>query len=184
MTQIFVSGTWKDDKATPYVDQALYLGRRLAERGIDLACGPGTGISRHVIDGYRSIVPRGSVKFYLPTEAYMLAVGEEICEGSDVIEQTPYDYPMRNVYQISKSDGVFVLTGGDGALEEALPALIDYGLPVAVVEGSGDASRALRLLLGVFPEWEDRLTFSPDVKSVIETYCNQVLNIAAKRGKS
>ena len=57
MTQVFVSGTWRDDKARPYKDQALHLGRRLAERDFDLACGPGTGISRYVIDGYKGRCP-------------------------------------------------------------------------------------------------------------------------------
>jgi predicted Rossmann-fold nucleotide-binding protein len=178
VAQVFVSGTWRDSKAKPYADQALNLGRRLAERGLDLACGPGTGISRYVIDGYRSVSPRGRIKFYLPSEVHMSAVGEEVQDGSDLIEQTSYDYPMRNVYQIKKSDGVFILTGGDGTLEEALPALIDYSLPVAVIEGSGEAAKALRLLVEVFPEWREHLAFARDVNSVIENYCDQVLEMA------
>ena len=183
MTQVFVSGTWRDDKARPYKDQALHLGRRLAERDFDLACGPGTGISRYVIDGYRSITPRGTVRFYLPLEAHMLAVGERVAQGADEIEQTPYDYPMRNVYQVSKSDGVFVLTGGDGALEEALPALIDYGLPVGIIDGAGEAARAVRKLLEVFPEWERLLMFSSDVYTVVDSYCDKVRETeAAKMG--
>jgi len=42
---------------------------------------------------------------------------------------------MRNVYQISKSYGLIVISGGDGTLEEILPAIIDYELPVAVLKG-------------------------------------------------
>jgi predicted Rossmann-fold nucleotide-binding protein len=181
MTQIFVSGTWRDDKAMPYADQAKALGRRLAERKFDLACGPGTGISRYVIDGYRSVSPRGEVRFYLPAEEHMLAVGEEVAHGADHIEQTQYDYPMRNVYQISKSDGVFILTGGDGTLEEALPALIDYNLPVGVIDNSGKAAAGLRALLNVFPEWNKLLIFSADVDSIIDPYCDLVIDFAAKR---
>jgi hypothetical protein len=181
MTQVFVSGTWRGDKAKPYMDQALHLGRRLAEQGFDLACGPGTGISRYVIDGYRSITAHGIVKYYLPLEEHMLAVGERATEGADEIEQTPYDYPMRNVYQVSKSDGVFVLTGGDGALEEILPALIDYGLPVGIIDGTGEAAVAVRMLLGVFPEWERLLMFSSDVYAVVDNYCERVREEKAAR---
>lgn len=181
MPQVFVSGTWRDIRAKPYADQASYLGRRLAELGLDLACGPGTGIARYVIDGYRSISPRGNVKYYLPGETHMLAVGEEVAQGADLVEQTPFDYPMRNVYQISKSDGVFILTGGDGALEEALPALIDYGIPVAVIEDSGEAAEALRRLLGVFPEWQKLLSFAPDVGSIVDSYCEQVVKLSGQR---
>lgn len=178
MPQVFVSGTWRDDKARPYISQALLLGRHLAERGFDLASGPGTGISRYVIDGYRSITPRGQVKFYLPAEEHMLAVGEDVAHGSDIIEQTSYDYPMRNVYQVSKSDGVFILTGGDGTLEEALPALIDYGIPVAVIEDSGEAAKALRILLDIFPDWRSLLLLSTDVESIIDQYCDQVIKLS------
>jgi hypothetical protein len=181
MPQVFVSGTWRDSRAKPYADQASYLGQRLAELGLDLACGPGTGIARYVIDGYRSISPRGQVKYYLPGKPYMAAVGEEIAQGADLIEQTPYDYPMRNVYQISKSDGVFILTGGDGTLEEALPALIDYGIPVAVIEGSGEAAEALRSLLGTFPEWQELLSFATDVGSIVDSYCEQVIKLSGQR---
>lgn len=114
----------------------------------------------------------------------MRAVGELVGEGADEIEQTPYDYPMRNVYQVSKSGGVFLLTGGDGALEEALPALIDYGLPVGIVDGTGEAATALRMLLQVFPEWEELLMFSPNVDTLVEEYCERVRQMGdAKKGQ-
>jgi predicted Rossmann-fold nucleotide-binding protein len=181
MPQVFVSGTWRDDKARPYANQAAFLGQRLAARGLDLACGPGTGISRYVIDGYRSVSPRGKIKFYLPVEDAMLAVGEEVAEGSDIIEQTPFDYPMRNVYQISKSDGVFIITGGDGTLEEALPALIDYNIPVAVIEETGKAAQGMKALLKIFPEWQQLLSFSTGVEQIIDQYCDQVIKLASAR---
>ena len=178
--QVFVSGTWRDDKARAYRDQAEFAGSRLADAGFDLACGPGTGIARYVIDGYRSRPARGIVRYYLPAQRYMAAVGEEVLTGSDEIEETEFDYPMRNVYQISKSDGVLVLTGGDGALEEALPALIDYGLPVAVVEGAGSAAVALKRLVEVYPEWGPKLIFGAHVSEVLDDFCSRVAARAAE----
>lgn len=154
-SQIFVAGTWNSEKAAKYAQVAARIGELIALEGYSLACGPGTGISRHVIDGFRSVTSRtGVVRYYLPAETYMAAVGEEVQPGYDEIVQTDLDYPMRNVYQIGKSSGLIVVTGGDGTLEEILPALIDYNLPVSVLKGSGQAAVAIEALLDVFPVWQ------------------------------
>jgi predicted Rossmann-fold nucleotide-binding protein len=172
--QIFVSGTWKPEKAAAYVDQAHLLGHGLAEAGFDLACGPGTGIARHVIDAYRSVNQRGVVRYYLPTEEAMRAAGEEVEPGADEIERLDLDYPMRNVAQVKASQGLFLLTGGDGALEEIIPAIIDYDLPVAVVEGAGTAAAAVRALLEIYPEWQRLVRLGPDVQSLLEDFIDRV----------
>lgn len=174
VTQIFVSGTWKASKAAAYREQGRSLGQFLARAGVDLACGPGTGIARHVIDGFRSEPERGIVRYYLPLRAEMEKVGETVEDGADEIIETDFDYPMRNVWQVKQSHGVFVLTGGDGTLEEVLPAIIDYGLPVAVVDKAGTAAVALRRLVEVYPAWTKLLRIGPDVQSVIQPFVEQV----------
>ena len=181
MGEVFVSGTWRESKALPYLEQALQLGRRIGESGHDLACGPGTGIARHVIDGYRAVPDRGRVRYYLPKLEYMQAVNEVMAEGADDVVQTEFDYAVRNVWQVSKCDGLFILTGGDGALEEALPALVDYGVPVAVVQGSGPAAEALGRLVDVFPDWTPRLKFGPDVSALIDDFLLRVDDRAGAR---
>ena len=112
----------------------------------------------------------------------MLAVGEDVEPGADEIEQTDFDYPMRNVWQISQSQGVFVLTGGDGALEEILPALIDYELPVGMVRGSGPASIAVERLLDLFPEWENLLVIGENVTSIVDEFSTRVQASATHPG--
>jgi predicted Rossmann-fold nucleotide-binding protein len=163
--QIFVSGTWRSDKADKYADAARRVGQLIAEAGYSLGCGPGTGIARHALDGFRSVPNRaGKVRYYLPAESHMQAVGEQVEPGSDETIQTDLDYPMRNVHQISKSVGLVVITGGDGALEEILPALADYDLPVSAQRGSGQAALALETLVRIFPEWAPNvlITDEPD----------------------
>ncbi len=172
--QIFVSGTWKPEKARPYRDQAVELGAGIAAAGFDLACGPGTGIARHVIDGFRQAAAAGKVRYYLPTEADMAAVGEEVMPGADEIEHTGLDYPMRNLFQVKRSDGLFVLTGGDGALEEVAAAVIDYRLPVAIVAGSGSVAAAVTALLEVYPGWRDLVALGPDVASLLDPFLARV----------
>ena len=163
--QIFVSGTWRSDKADKYAYAARRVGQLIAEAGYSLGCGPGTGIARHAIDGFRAVPNRtGKVRYYLPAESHMQAVGEKVEPGADEIIQTDLDYPMRNVHQISKSNGLIVITGGDGALEEVLPALADYDLPVSALRGSGQATVALETLVEIFPEWAPSvlITDQPD----------------------
>jgi predicted Rossmann-fold nucleotide-binding protein len=177
--QIFVSGTWKSEKAQPYRDQAHQLGARIATAGLDLACGPGTGIARYVIEGYRAAQPSGVVRFYLPTAGDMAAAGEAVQAEADEIEHTGLDYPMRNVLQVKRSDGLFVLTGGDGALEEILPAVIDYGVPVAIVQGAGTAAVAVAALLDVYPDWHRLVTIGRDVDALIDDFIARVKARAA-----
>lgn len=181
--QIFVSGTWKPEKAKRFSDQAVALGEAIALEGFDLACGPGTGIARYVIDGFRAVGCAGSVRYYLPTEAEMEAVGEEVQPGADLIERTDFDYPMRNVFQVSQSDGLFVLTGGDGALEEILPAVVDYAIPVAIVTGTGSASEAVLALLDIYPKWRDNLHLGPHINDLIVSFFSDVRSAAASRAR-
>lgn len=173
--RVFVSGTWSEVKAAPFADQGRLLGRRIAEAGLDLSCGPGTGIARHVIDGYRSVASRGSVRYYLPLEDEMTAVGEVVEPGSDEIIQTGLDYPMRNVLQVKESDGLFALTGGDGTLEEIIPALVDYALPVQIIDGTGTAARAIRALLEIYPDWSDLVEFGSSVDTCVDDWLDRVL---------
>jgi uncharacterized protein (TIGR00725 family) len=172
--QVFVSGTWKREKAQPYRDQAHQLGASIAAAGFDLACGPGTGIARYVIEGFRAAQPSGLVRFYLPTADDMAAAGEAVQATADEIEHTGLDYPLRNVLQVKRSDGLFVLTGGDGALEEILPAVIDYDVPVSIVEGAGTAAAAVAALLDIYPEWRRLITLGPDVDALIDDFLMRV----------
>jgi len=166
--QVFVSGTWRNDKAARYTEAAASVGTLIATAGYSLACGPGTGIARHVIDGFRSVSPRaGVVRYYLPAESHMVAVGEEIQGGYDQIIRTDFDYPMRNVYQVGQSHGLIVISGGDGTLEETLPSLINYRLPVAALKGSGQAVAALEALLDVFPLWRANVHIDDDPSELV-----------------
>ncbi len=174
--QVFVSGTWKAEKALPFKEEALFLGQKLARSGVDVACGPGTGIARHIIDGYRSIQERGKIRYYLPLSSEMEAVGEAVEEGADEIIETDFDYPIRNVFQIKQCQGLIVLTGGDGTLEEILPAVIDYQMPVAILEDAGSAARALRALLQIYPEWSELILFSNSVEAVVDEWLRRVLD--------
>jgi hypothetical protein len=106
----------------------------------------------------------------------MEAVGESVEPGADEVIETDLDYPMRNVFQVKQCQGLFVLTGGDGALEEILPALIDYEIPVAILEGAGSAASAIRMLLTLYPEWGRLVLTGPKVESIVDEWLSRILN--------
>jgi hypothetical protein len=127
-----------------------------------------------VIDGFRVIANGGTVRYYLPSRTEMDAVGEAVEPGADEVIETGFDYPMRNVFQIKQCQGLFVLTGGDGALEEILPAVIDYHVPVALVRGTGSAADAIKSLLEIYPEWRRWTLFGDDVGGIIDAFLDRV----------
>ncbi|MHB8512663.1 MAG: SLOG cluster 4 domain-containing protein [Actinomycetota bacterium] len=173
--QVFVSGTWNAKKAEPYREQATLLGGLIAAADFGLACGPGTGIARHVIDGFRSYEGgRGKVRYYLPREECMTAVGEKVEPGADDVVVTEFDYPVRNVFQIGQCAGLFCITGGDGTLEEILPAVIDYELPVSIIRGSGSAAEATDALLKVYPQWRNLITLGDSVDALFPDWIAKV----------
>lgn len=176
--QIFVSGVWGEEKAKPFALQGRHLGELIAKAGFDLACGPGTGVARFVIDGYHSVSPRGIVRFYLPITEEMLRVGEVASDGADEIIQTEYDYPLRNIYQVKCSDALFILSGGDSTLQEALAALAEYELPVVGLRESGTAVRALELLLPLYPVWSSRLVLGDNIDGLFEKLCQMVQSVS------
>ena len=92
----------------------------------------------------------------------------------DEIVETGLDYPMRNLYQVKHSHGLFILTGGDGTLEEAIASLADYRLPVAAVRGSGTAAAALEALLEIYPEWGHGLLFGSQVEDLVDPFLSLV----------
>lgn len=172
--RVFVAGTSDSAKAMPFADTAASVGRGLAEHGFDLVTGPGTGISQAVIAGFRSVASNGLIRVYLPRPEAMASVGEEIAGEFDEVIQTSFDYPMRNVYHIMHSDALIVIAGGDGTIEESLPALTHYHIPTIVFRNSGKAASALQWLsYNLFPEWMKYLSFveSPDAALRILTDC-------------
>lgn len=137
--------------------------------------GPGSGIARFVMEGYRSVTPRGRIRSYIPTPDEMRRTRESIAwELIDEVIPTGLDYPLRDIFQVRASDAMFILTGGDATLQEALPALGDYNLPVAAVRGTGVAVEVLERLQLHYRNWSDRLLIADDVAPAFEGLCKMI----------
>lgn len=161
--KIFVSGSWRQEEGRLYAEVAFKLGKLLAENGFDLVIGPGTGVARSVIDGYRSVKERGEITFYLPKLKEMKRVGEEMEEGADRVVVTEQDYPTRNLIMIRKSDAVVAIDGFAGTLSEIIAAVLDYHKPTAALEDSGEAIRASKLLTHI----QSHIFYSKSIEEIV-----------------
>lgn len=149
--RIFVSGEWRAEAVKDYAEIARKLGVLLAENSFDITCGPGSGITRFVLEGYYSVAKekRGQVIFYLPKLAEMKRVGEKMELGADLVVKTGLDYPSRNVAQVRDADALIAITGGAGTTTEIIHAALDFQKPVAILDNSGPMTNAIKALPSV-----------------------------------
>lgn len=168
---IFVSGSWQEKKAFNLAPEARKLGQLLAEAGFDLTIGPGTGVARYVIEGYRSIAGRGEVFFYLPSEPEMERVGERIEPGADQIFETGLDYPMRNLIQVKESDAVVAIGGSSGTVTEIIAAALDYHKPVIVLT-VGEAYRSIMALSDI----KGKVNYTSTVEEIVNLLKERLLS--------
>ncbi len=160
--KIFASGSWHEESTRPYSEQAYLLGRLIAEHNHALVAGPGTGISKYIIAGYRDGGGH-RLTVYLPAKKHMDSVGEKLLTEPDETIQTNLDYPQKNIEQVKASDAVIMITGGAGSLTEIIHAANDYGLPVACLDGSGDAIEAVKHVSNL----EGKIFFSKDIRLLL-----------------
>jgi len=169
--KIFVSGGWQPHKVKHLAERAEELGRLLAEHGFDMTCGPGTGIAKFVIKGYRSVPKRGKIVFYLPKLSEMKRVGEEMEEGADDVVKTNAEYPIRNLLQVKESDAVVGIGGSAGTLTEVIAAVMDYHKPVAMFEDGSESVQAAKIISKIRPH----IFFSRSVVEVV-SYLKKILH--------
>jgi predicted Rossmann-fold nucleotide-binding protein len=168
MLQVLAAGTWRDNAPAEYTAAAFQVGRLLAEAGVDLAAGSGSGIVAHIAAGFRSVSGRsGVVRLYLPAAEHIEVVGEVVrYDLADETVQTGVDYLQRNMIQVRACAGMVAVTGGDGTLGELGAMLGEMRRPVGVLAGSGPAACALPGLLEWFPDWRPLVLLDADPVAV------------------
>lgn len=170
--RIFVSGEWRAEAVRPYAETARKLGVLLAESSFDITCGPGSGITRFVLEGYYSVSKekRGQVIFYLPKLSEMKRVGEKMEFGADIVVKTGLDYPSRNVAQVRDADALIAITGGAGTTTEIIHAALDFQKPVAILDKSGPMAEAIKCL----PSVKDEVFFAKNEKELVNYITKQL----------
>ena len=159
--KILVVGTWRKHKAAPFRKEAEELGCLLAEGGHTLISGGGEGISKMVVDSYKSNNGKKYVS-YLPALKYMRRVGEKIGPKPDKIVKTNLDYPMRDALIVKNCDGIIALQGGLGSLTEIIHAVKDYNKKVSVISKS-DLAKWIK----VIPQLKNNVLLTADIKKAM-----------------
>lgn len=165
-SRIFVSGEWRAEAVKAYGEKARRLGVLLAESSFDITCGPGSGITRFVLEGYYCVPKerRGQVIFYLPKLSEMKRVGEKMEFGADIVVKTGLDYPSRNVIQVKDADALIAITGGAGTTTEIIHAALDFQKPVAILDNSGPMAEAIKCL----PSVKNEVFFAKDEVELVD----------------
>ncbi|OQX50582.1 hypothetical protein B5M47_03695 [candidate division CPR3 bacterium 4484_211] len=147
--RIFVGGAWDPKRAKHFKEEIIELGRLLAVRGHDIILGPGSGVVRYVIDGFRNVADRkGKIIFYLPKEKELVRTGEELSPFADEVIRTHDSYLTRVVRMIEAADGFAAITGAAGTLYEMI-GMMFMKKPVTILQESGGASNAACFLGGI-----------------------------------
>lgn len=164
--RVFVSGEWRPEAVLEYVEIARNLGVLLAKNHFDITCGPGSGITKYVLEGYYSVPKenRGQVIFYLPKLSEMKRVGEKMELGADVVVKTGLDYPSRNVAQVRDADALIAITGGAGTTTEIIHAALDFQKPVAILDKSGPMTDAIKSL----PSVKNEVFFAKNEEELVD----------------
>jgi len=162
--KVLICGSWESHKAFTFARESKELGERLAEASFDVILGSGTGVAKHVLEGFNSIPGHKRSIFYLPDLKEMKRVGEEMGEGADLVIQTGSDYPTRNLTQIKVADALAVLGGADATVSEIINAVLDYKKPVVVLDKTGPVAAIVRML----PKTGNKIYLAKSVRSMVE----------------
>ncbi len=147
---VFVGGPWDPVKAKERKEEMTELGKILGERGHDLTFGPGSGIVRYVLQGYKSVdeKKRGKVQFFVPHVAEMIRVGEEMKDFADEVIETQEDYLQRTVTMCHNADAFISIMGASGTLFEAI-AMMFLKKPVAILKDVGTVGTVGQMIEGI-----------------------------------
>jgi len=159
--KIAVSGSASDNCSTGAFKKSYQVGREIARTGNVLVTGATIGVPAWATRGAKSakgisiglspaISREAHIKTYrLPTK-YM-----------DLIIYTGFDYSGRNMLMTRSSDGVIVVCGRIGTLNEFTSAF-EEGRVVGVLTGTGGISEEIRQILKVSKRGQRYIVFSED----------------------
>ncbi|KPJ57411.1 hypothetical protein AMJ49_00520 [Parcubacteria bacterium DG_74_2] len=147
------------------------MGREIARQNCILVTGATTGVPYFAAKGCKEIKgfsigfsPASSeiahIKTYrLPTDAF------------DIIIYTGFDYSGRNLLMTNAADGVIIICGRMGTLNEFTTAFEDQK-PVGVLEGSGGTADKIRLIATGPHRGVKKIIFEKDPKKLVRKLIN------------
>ena len=175
MYQICVSGAAKGKSVELAREQALAVGRAVAEGGHILLTGATVGLPNYAAEAYKAaggkmsvgISPAASkiehlMKYRLPIKAY------------DVILYTGLNYIGRDTLLVTSSDAVISLGGRLGTLHEFTIA-VESHIPIGFMDGTGGVGTKIHEILEVAGENHNgKVFFDTDATNLIDSLVAQL----------
>jgi len=121
------------------------IGREIAKQNCILITGATSGVPYFVAKGFKEA--RGFSVGFSPaaSEAAHLKTYKLPIDAFDVIIYTGFDYSGRNLLMTNAADGVIIICGRMGTLNEFTTAFEDQK-PIGVLEGSGGTADKIRII--------------------------------------
>jgi len=185
--KIAVSGASKFDSCAKGTEKlSREVGKEIARRGCILISGATTGCPHLASLGAKEaggisigFSPAASEASHL--KAYKLPL-----ESYDVMVYTGFDYSGRNLLMTRAADGVIIICGRMGTLNEFTIAYED-GKPIGVLEGSGGTADIIKELLKRPHRKGAPVVYDKDPKKLVQKLINLIKNIknqSKQRSKS
>lgn len=146
--KIFLGGFWDPYRAQRYQNESIELGDVLGVRGHDLYVGPGSGVVKYVLEGFKRYETRGKIVFYVPSNKDLVKYGENIGDFADEVIELNGHYTERINQIAQKTDAYVAIGGAAGTLYEMITMMF-LKKPVAMMTDTGSASNAATFLGGL-----------------------------------
>ena len=171
---IVVSGAAELDLCCPNIKDLSYeVGKAIAEQNCILLTGATTGAPFYAAKGCKEaggtsigFSPAGSEKEHV--KRYKLPT-----EYSDLIVYTGYDYVGRNLVLTKAADGVIILCGRTGTLNEFTIAF-ETRTPTGVLRGSGGTADLIEQILARGYRPKTKIVFDADPKKLVEKLIKKI----------
>lgn len=143
------------------------IGREIVKQGCVLVTGATTGAPYYSAKGTKKakgvsigFSPAASEKahiksYKLPTDVF------------DIIVYTGFDYAGRNLLMTRASDGVIIICGRIGTLNEFTIAF-EHNKPIGILEGSGGTADLVRVILKSGYRGTGKTIFNKNPKTLVE----------------
>jgi len=157
-------------------EMAKEVGREIARQKMVLLTGATTGIPHYAALGCKEengfsigFSPAGSEKEHLKT--YRLPL-----DYYDLVIYTGFDYAGRNLILTRSSDGVIIICGRIGTLNEFTSAF-EYQKPIGVLEGSGGNADMIRKILAKGHRGKKNVIFDRDPRRLVRRLIRLITKI-------
>lgn len=165
--KIAVSGSAVDNCAPGAFKKAYEVGRQIAKHNCVLLTGATIGVPQWATRGAKAgggisigLSPAVSKQAHIKT--YKLPV-----KYMDLIIYTGFDYSGRNMLMTKAADGVIVICGRIGTLNEFTTAFEDKRV-VGVLTGTGGEEQEIERILKIGKRGHKRIVFDADPKVLVE----------------